>query len=57
MPPSLECLGRPRAARWIGFEGYRDTGRKMNGWLIDNGQWIVVREASLLLKSTGFKYS
>ena len=35
---------------WTGFEGYMDTWRKLNGWLIDKGQWIVVREALLLLK-------
>ena len=46
---------RPRAAMWIGFARYRDTGRKLNGWLIDKGQWIVVREALLHLNSTGFR--
>ena len=53
----LDFRRRPRAAIWIGFERYKDTGRKMNGWLIDKGQWIVVREDLLLLKSTGFRYS
>ena len=57
MPPSLDFLRRPRAARWVGFEGYNETERKLNVWLIDKGQWIVVREALLLLKSTGFIYS
>ena len=47
----------PRADRWIGFEGYKDTGRKLNGWLIDMVQWIVVREDLLLFKLTGFRYS
>ena len=42
---------------WIGFEVYKDTGIKLNGWLIDKGQWIVVREALLLIKSNGFRYS
>ena len=32
---------------WIWFEGYKDTGRKLNGWLINKGQWIFVREALL----------
>ena len=53
-PPSLDFLRRPRAARWIEFEGYKDTGRKINGWLIDKDQWIVVREALLNIKLTGF---
>ena len=44
-PPSLDCLRMPIAARWIGFEGYKDTGVKLNGWLIDKGKWIVVIEA------------
>ena len=39
---------------WTEFEGYKDTGRKMNGGLIDKGQWIVLREALLHLKSTVF---
>ena len=43
-PPTLDCLRRPRAARWIEFEKYKDTGINLNGWLIDKGQWIVVRE-------------
>ena len=42
-------------ARWTGFEGYRDKVRKLNGWLIDKFQWIVVREALLLLNPTGFR--
>ena len=50
----MDCLRRPRAAKWIGFEGYKDTGIKLNGWLIDKGQLIVVREDLLHLKSTGF---
>ena len=54
-PPSLDCLRRPRAARWIEFEGYNDTGTKLNGWLIDKGQWIIVRENLLNLNSTGFR--
>ena len=41
-------------ARWTEFEGYKDTRRKLNGWLIDKGQWIFVREALLRLKFTGF---
>ena len=56
-PHFLDFLGRPRAARWIGFEGYKDTGRKLNGLLIYKGQWIFVIEAILLLKLTGFRYS
>ena len=44
----------PRASRWIDLEGYKDTGIKPNGWLIDKGQWIVVRDALIYLKSTGF---
>ena len=39
---------------WIGFEVYKDTGIKLNGWLIDKGQWIVVRGDLFLLKLTGF---
>ena len=61
MPPLLDCLRSSRAAKWIGFERYKDTGRKMNGGLIDKGQWIVVRGDLPHLKSTGFsnlsKYS
>ena len=49
-PPLLGFIRMPGAARWVAFEGYTDTGRKLKGWLIDKGQWIVVREASLLLK-------
>ena len=45
----------PRAARWTEFEVYKDTGRKLNGWLIDKVKWIFVREALLHLKSTGFR--
>ena len=41
-------------ARWIGFERYKDTGRRMNGWVIDKSQWIVVRETLLHLNVTGF---
>ena len=41
---------------WIGFEGYKETGRKLNGWLIYKGQWIAVREDLLILKSTDFVY-
>ena len=41
-PPSLDFLRRPILARWIEFEGYKDTGRKINGWLIDKGQWIIM---------------
>ena len=39
---------------WIVVEGYKDTGRNLNGWSIDKGQCIVVGEALLLLKLTGF---
>ena len=47
-------LRSPRATRWIGFEGYEYTGRKLNGWLIDKVWWIVVVEALLRLNSAGF---
>ena len=50
----LDCIRRPIATRWIGIEGYKDTGRKLNGRLIDKGQWVVVREALLFINSTGF---
>ena len=53
----LGFLRRPRAARWILLEGYNDTGRKMNDWLVHKGQWVFVREDLLLLKLTGFRYS
>ena len=53
----MDCLRRPRAARWIGFEEYKDTVRKLNGWLIDKGKWIVVGGALLPIKLTGFRYS
>ena len=49
-PPLLDCLRRPRAARWIEFEGYKDAGRKLDGWSIDKVPWIVVREDLLHLK-------
>ena len=39
------------------FEGYKDTVRKLNGWLIDKGQWIVMMEALILFKLTGLRYS
>ena len=48
---------RPREARWIEFEGYKDTVIKLNGWFIDKGEWIVVREALLHHNSTGFRNS
>ena len=53
----LDFLNRPRVARWIGIEVYKDTGRKLNGMLIDKGPCIVVIEALLLINSTGFRYS
>ena len=53
----LDFLRRPIAARWIGFGVYRDTGITLNRWLIYKGQWIIVREDLLLLKSNGFRYS
>ena len=40
---------------WIWFEGYKYKGINLNGWLIDKGQWIVVREALLHLNLTGFR--
>ena len=46
-----------RADMWIGFEGYKDTGRKLNFWLIDKGQWVVVREALRLDSDTLRKYT
>ena len=36
--PLLDCLRRTMADRWIEFEGYKDTGRKLNVWLIDKVQ-------------------
>ena len=50
----LDFLRSTRAARWIGFERYKDTGIKLNGLEIDKDQWIFVREALLHLNSTGF---
>ena len=50
----LDCLSIPRAAGWIWFDGHKYTGRKLNVWLIDKGQWIFVREDFLRLNSTGF---
>ena len=41
-----------RATRWNEFEGYKDTGRKLNGGLIDKGHWIVAREALFHIKLT-----
>ena len=29
---------------------HKDIGRKLNVWLINKGQWIVLREAPLLIK-------
>ena len=55
--PLLDFLRRTRAAGWIGFDGYKDTWRKLKIWFIDKGKWIVVREALLHLNSTGFRYS
>ena len=55
MPPSLDCLRRPRLSRLVGFEGYKDTGIKLNGWYIDKVQWIVVIEALLHIKPAGFR--
>ena len=40
----LGFLMRSRVDMWIGFEGYKDTVIKLNGWLIDKGHWIVVIE-------------
>ena len=40
-------------SRWIEFEGYKDKGTILKGWLIDKGKWIVVGEALLHLKPTG----
>ena len=54
MPPLLDCLRRSREARWIGFEGYKDTGRKINCCLIGKCQWVVVRGALLHIILTGF---
>ena len=54
-PPSLDFLRKLILSRWIEFEGYNDTGTKLNGWLIDKGQWIIVRENLLNLNSTGFR--
>ena len=55
MPPSLDLLSRPRAARWFQFEVYKDTGRKLNFSFIDKkGQWIFLREDLLDLKLAGF---
>ena len=39
---------------WTEFEGYKGTGRKLNGWLINKGQRIFAREDLIHLKSTGF---
>ena len=46
---------KPRAARWIRFEGYKDIGRKLNGWSIYKVQWIVVRENLLHIKPASFR--
>ena len=40
---------------WTEFEGYNDTERKLNVWLIDKGQCIVVRDDLFHIKSTGFR--
>ena len=53
----LYFLSRSRAARWVGFEGYNDTGRKLNGWFIGKSQWTVIIEALPLLNSDYFIYS
>ena len=42
-------------AKWTEFERYKETGRKLNGGLIDKDPWIVVREALIHIKSIGFK--
>ena len=47
----------PRSDRWIGIEGYKDTGRKLNIRLIYKGQCIVVIEDLILLNYNGFRYS
>ena len=39
---------------WTEFEGYKEKGRKLNGGLIDRGQWIVVGEVLLHIKLTDF---
>ena len=57
MLPSFDCLSRTREARWIGFDGYKYTGIKLNFWFIDKVQWIVLVETLLLLNSTVFRYS
>ena len=53
----LYFLGRPRAARWIVFDGYKYTEIKRKVWSIVMVQWIVVREDLIILKYTGFRYS
>ena len=42
---------------WVGFEGYKDTGIKLNGWFIYKDHLIVFREALLHLNLTVFRYS
>ena len=42
---------------WIGFEGYKDTGKKMTGWLINKGQWVFVIDYLLIINLTGFRFS
>ena len=39
---------------WIGFEGYKDTERKLNGWVIHKGKLIFFKEDLLHLNLTGF---
>ena len=51
----LAWLRRKIAARWIGFEEYKGHRKKLNGWSIDKGRWIVVRKVLLHLKPDGFK--
>ena len=55
MPPLLDFLMRPIVARWIGFELYNDTERKLKNCSMDKGQCIVLIEALLHLKPFGFR--
>ena len=51
----LDLLSRSRAARWVGFEGYNYTGRKLNGWFIGKSQWTVIIEALIHINSIGLR--
>ena len=39
----------------LGLSDIRTQEEKLNDWYIDKGQWIVLREALLHIKPTGFR--